>query len=106
MSMTRTENRYEEFKKNEPQKYQGWDEGYAAKTKDTSKDIVDAIEHIQEIRKILDLVEPTWVVHHDRILSNVTAAVKILNGILREDTVFSMSVTDPPSLFGLGRADP
>lgn len=50
--------------------------------------IVDAIECIQEIREIID--------DRDAVLRNVTYAVEILNGILREDTVFSISVKDPP----------
>ena len=56
--------------------------------------IVDAIEYVQEIREIL--VSSPRQHNHDAVLLNVAAAVKILNDVLREDTVFGISVRDPP----------
>lgn len=59
--------------------------------------IVDAIEYVQKIREIID--------DRDAVLENVTAPVEILNGILREDTVFSISVRDPPVALPDGLAE-
>lgn len=50
--------------------------------------VMDAIEYVKEIREIID--------DRDAILENVTAAVEILNGVLREDILLSISVRDSP----------